>query len=287
MKRFIFSLILVSTLFTPLAAAAETAPERIVSLGPLITEMIYLLGADDRLVADTTYCNVPEAAKTKTKIGSLIQADVEKIISLRPDIVIANPLASESQLKLLRRLGIRVEQFENPATFDKICNMTATLGELVGQADKARGIIDQARAEVDDIIRRTSKLPPRKVFIQIGFNPLHTSPKETFIHEYITFAGGINIAADEKSGNYSREKVLEHNPDVILIATMGSDRTGAEKEKQTWLGYTALNAARNGEIYVLDPEILCSPTPVSFAEALAYIVPLIHPEIVENDHARP
>ena len=59
---------------------------------------------------------------------------------------------------------------------------------------------------------------------------------------------------------------------------MGSDRSGAEKEKKTWMSYQALEAAQNGEIHVLDPEILCSPTPVSFAEALAYIVPLIHPE---------
>ncbi len=254
-------------------------PRRIISLGPLITEMIYLLGADDRLIADTTYCNVPEDAKNKIKIGSLIQADVEKIISLDPDIVIANPLANENQLKLLKRLGIRVEQYENPATFEKICTMMSTLGHLVGEAEKAQAIINEARAKVNDITRRTRRLAPRKVFIQIGFNPLHTSPKGTFINEYITFAGGINVAAEETSGNYSREKVMANNPDVILIATMGSDKTGAEKEKETWMGYHALNASRTGQIYVLDPEIVCSPTPVSFAEALAYIVPLIHPEL--------
>lgn len=272
------SMIILTCFMLTATTVAAAPPQRIISLGPVITEMIYLLGADDRLIADTTYCNVPEAAKSKPKIGSIIQADVEKIISLAPDIVLANPLASERQLDLLRHMGIRVEQFENPATFDKICNMMAALGELVGKEEKAQAIIAESKATVNNIIRRTSRLKPRKVFIQIGFNPLHTSPKETFINEYITFAGGINVAADEKSGNYSREKVLENNPDVILIATMGSDRSGAEKEKKTWMSYQALEAAQNGEIHVLDPEILCSPTPVSFAEALAYIVPLIHPE---------
>lgn len=277
-KRVTSLIVLLGIILIPTAVAAA-APQRIVSLGPLITEMIYLLGADDRLIANTTYCNIPDDAQTKIKIGSLIQADVEKIISLDPDIVIANPLAKENQLKLMRRLGIRVEQYENPATFEKICNMMKTLGSLLGKEAKAQAIIAQARTKVNETIDRTSRLAPRKVFIQIGFNPLHTSPKDTFINEYITFSGGINVAANEKSGNYSREKVLENNPDVILIATMGSDKTGAEKEKKKWMGYHALKAAKNNEIYVLDPEIICSPTPVSFAEALAYIVPLIHPEL--------
>lgn len=278
MKKIVTPLIILWGLTLTIALAAAEVPRRIISMGPVITEMIYLLEADDRLIADTTYCNVPEAAKTKPKIGSVIQADVEKIISLAPDIVLANPLARGKQLDLLRNMGLRVVQFENPATFEKICRMTEELGQLLGKEELARKIILDARATVDVIIQRTSRLPPRKVFIQIGFNPLHTSPKGTFVNEYILFSGGINVAADETSGNYSREKVLENNPDVILIATMGSDTAGAEKEKKTWLSYSFLNAARTGEIHVLDPEIICSPTPISFAEALAYVADLIHPE---------
>jgi iron complex transport system substrate-binding protein len=277
MVKFATSLLFIWAITLKALPVEADTPRRVISLGPVITEMIYLLGADDRLVADTIYCNVPEAAKTKVKIGTVIQMDVEKIISLAPDIVLANPLASEKQLNMLRQMGLRVVQFENPATFEKICVMMDELGKLLGQEDKARTLITEARATVNAILSRTRQLPPRKVFIQIGMNPLHTSPEGTFIHEYITFAGGVNVAAREKSGNYSREKVLEINPDVILIATMGSDTAGAEKEKKTWLSYSSLNAARTGEIHVLDAEILCSPTPVSFAEALTYVAALIHP----------
>jgi len=282
MIRFALSLFFIWAVSMGMAPARADFPRRVISLGPVITEMIYLLEADDRLIADTVYCNEPEDARTKTRIGSVMQVDVEKIISLAPDIVLANPLAREKQLDMLRRMGLRVVQFENPATFEKICNMMDTLGRLLGKEEKARAVITDARDAVNAIVRHTSRLAPRKVFIQIGLNPLHTSPEGTFINEYITFAGGVNVAAGEKSGNYSREKVLENDPDVILIATMGSDKAGAEKEKETWLSYPSLNAARTGEIYVLNPDIICSPTPVSFVKALRDIVRLIHPDPPEE-----
>ncbi|MEW6077135.1 MAG: ABC transporter substrate-binding protein [Thermodesulfobacteriota bacterium] len=277
MKPLFSILLLIGGLAVSALPAEAEPPRRIVSLGPVITEMIYLLGAEDSLIADTVYCNVPEAAREKTKIGNIIQVDVEKIISLAPDIVLANPLDSAKQLDTLRKMGIRVVQFDNPATFDKICAMMDELGRLLGREDQARAVIAEAKAAVDTVVSRTRRLPPRKVFIQIGMNPLHTSPEGTFIHEYITFSGGINVAAHEKSGNYSREKVLETNPDVILISGMGTDTAGAEQEKRTWLNYSSLNAARTGEVHVIDSEILCSPTPVSFADALAYVAALIHP----------
>jgi iron complex transport system substrate-binding protein len=278
MKPLLSILFLVGGLAASALPAGADPPRRIISMGPVITEMIYLLGAEDSLIADTVYCNVPEAARAKTKIGSIIQADVEKIISLAPDIVLANPLASEKQLETLRQMGIQVVRFDNPATFEKICLMMDELGRLLGREEKARALITEAKASVDAIVSRTRLRPARKVFIQIGMNPLHTSPEGTFIHEYITFAGGINVAAHAKSGNYSREKVLEVNPDVILISGMGTDTAGADQEKKTWLTYSSLNAARTGEVHVIDAEILCSPTPVSFAEALASVAALIHPE---------
>ena len=262
-------------------------PQRVVSLGPIITETIYLLEAGDRLIADTSYCNVPEAARHKTKIGTVIQVNVEKIVSLAPDLVLASPLARQQQLALLRKMDIRVVQVENPATFDKMCQMMLEIGRLLGAEDRARTIVAGARQEVAAITEQVAGLPRRKVFIQIGVKPLHTSPKNTFIHEYIEFAGGINVAADAVTGNYSREMVLEKNPDVILIATMGSSKAGARKEKETWMNYSALKAVQNQRIYILDPEIVCSPTAVSFVQGLREITGLIHPELDPGELSTP
>ncbi|MFO8049667.1 MAG: helical backbone metal receptor [Desulfosudaceae bacterium] len=273
------SLALLMTLTAYTAALADDLPQRVVSLGPIITETIYLLEAEDRLIANTSYCKVPEAARHKTKVGTVIQFNVEKIVSLEPDLVLASPLARRQQLTLLEKMGIRVIQVENPETFDKMCQMMLDIGRLLGAEEKARAIVSRSRREAKLVRDRVTDLPRKKVFIQIGLKPLHTAPENTFIHEYIQFSGGINVAADSVTGNYSREKVLEKNPDVILIATMGSSQAGAQKEKHTWMNYPALTAVKNNQVHVLDPEIICSPTAVSFVQGLREIAGLIHPQI--------
>jgi len=267
--------------FLPASTAGESysLPERIVSLGPIITETVYLLGADRKLIANTTYCTIPPGARLKEKIGTLTQMNVEKIISLRPDLVLANALTKQKQINILESLGIRVVKFENPKTFSEMCRMTLRIGRVLGKEEKAQQIIEKIRKEVDAVIEKTGKFPKKRVFIQIGIKPLHTAVKETFINEYIELAGGENIALNERSGVYSREKVLQENPDVIFIATMGSSRTAGENEKAGWMKFNSITASRNNEIYILDPDIICSPTPVSFVKALKEIAKRLHPDI--------
>ena len=254
-------------------------PQRVISLSPIITETIYLLNAQDLLIANTTYCNVPEKAKFKEKIGSVIQMNVEKIISLHPDLVIASPLSRKKQIKILENQHIKVLKIENPQTFPQMCDITMKIGRVLGQADTAKKIIEKATKEVEAVKRKTVHLPKKKVFIQIGMKPLHSANKDTFINEYINYGGGINIAENEKSGIYSREKVLKENPDVILIATMGTSKKAGKIEKQRWMNFSSLNATRKNQIYVLDPELILSPTPVTFAKGLNQVLSLIHPNI--------
>jgi iron complex transport system substrate-binding protein len=278
-------LLMLSLFFTPALFSAETTieiPKRVISLGPIVTEEIYLIGAQDRLIANTTYCDVPEAARLKEKIGSVIQMNVEKIISLRPDLVIASTLSRQKQINILKSQGIRVVKFENPETFAEICDMTMDLGKLLGRQEVAVQVTDHAIKAVYAIRAKTEKRPKRRVFIQIGIKPLHTTTQNTFIDEYITMGGGINIARNEKSGVYSREKVLKENPDVILIATMGSSKKAGEYEKNRWMQFKSLTAAANGEIHVLDPDVVCSPTPRTFVRGLSIISKLIHPGMGES-----
>ena len=263
---------------SPRMTAQTSVPQRIISLGPVITKTVYLLGAGDRLLADTTYCDdLPTAPKEK--IGSLIQVNVEKIISMKPDLVLASQFTKEKQIRVLKQFDIPVVQFKNPRTFEGICVNTRRLGELLGAADKAEAIIAQARAEVADIQKLIAPLPPKKVFIQIGIKPLHTANEETFVNEFIRFSGGINIAAHENSGVYSREKVVKENPDVILISTMGSSKPAGIKEKQQWMTFGTMAAVQHNAIHLLDSEIICSPTPLIFARGVKEITRLLHPSL--------
>jgi len=114
-----------------------------------------------------------------------------------------------------------------------------------------------------------------KVFVQVGAKPLFTITGESFVNDFIRFAGGINIAQNQSSGFYSREEVLKQDPDVIIIVTMG---IAGEEEKEVWQRYTTLKATQNNRIHIVDSHKVCSPTPVSFVETLMEMVSILHPE---------
>ncbi|SMD00530.1 ABC-type Fe3+-hydroxamate transport system, substrate-binding protein [Desulfocicer vacuolatum DSM 3385] len=260
-------------------SSTEPMPRRIISLGPVLTKTIYLLGAGDRLLADTTYCDDPPNMAPKEKIGSLIQVNVEKIISLKPDLVLASQFTKEKQIRVLEQFDIKVVPFKNPKTFEEICANTRRLGKLINVSDKAEQIIKKARAEVTKVQNTIAALPPKKVFIQIGIKPLHTANEETFVHEFIRLSGGINIAAHENSGVYSREKVVKQNPDIILISTMGSSKSAGITEKQQWMKFDTMAAVQHNAIHLLDSEIICSPTPLIFVKGVKEIARLLHPSL--------
>jgi iron complex transport system substrate-binding protein len=269
--------------FSSVSACANDVPQRIVSLGPINTENIFLLGADARLVADTSYCVRPEAAKYKEKIGSVMQVSIEKIIGLHPDLVLATGLSQELQLRQLRAAGIRVVQFGQPVSFDDICNQFMKLGSLLGLERRAREIIAEARRTVNTLKQMVAQLPPQRVFLQIGAEPLFAAIPGSFTNDFITLAGGINIASDQKKGITNYEKVIAADPQLIVIAMMGSESGVAFREKEKWLKIPVISAVRNLRVHLISPDIICSPSPLTFAQTLKSMAHLIHPKFQENE----
>ncbi|MCD4742119.1 MAG: helical backbone metal receptor [Desulfobacteraceae bacterium] len=281
---FLFSCAIINFyILQSIGTASERYPERIVSLGPVITDMIYLLNAQERLIAVTSYCIIPKTAKPKEIIGTVMQMNVEKIISLKPDLVVANALTRQKQIKVLEKQGINVIKLTTPKNFMGICQLLLDLGKLIGGYEKALEIVEKAKHDVERIKANIKNLEKRTVFIQIGLKPLKTAGKDSFINEYIEFAGGKNVALNAKDGVFSREKVLQENPDVIFIATMGSSKKAGETEKQAWMQFKFLKACKNNEIHILDPDIVCSPTPIIFARGLKDFYHLIHPELKDQN----
>ena len=270
---------------TPVAVAQENdaTARRIISLGPLNTENVYLLGAQENLIANTVYCVKPPAAKEKEKIGTLLQANIEKIVSFQPDLVLATSLTRPRQIAKLERLGIEVVQFAQPASFDDICEQFIKLGRLLGREERARTIVDDARRTVENIHQKTADQPKKKVFLQVGTRPLFSSVGNSFTNDYIVLGGGQNIAHGNLQGVYSREKVVAQNPDLIIVAIMGSEGVSGEKEKQKWTRYSSINAVKNDNIHIVDPNLVCSPSPQTFVTALRAITTLIHPEVVLHE----
>ena len=248
--------------------------QRIISLGPSITEQLYLLKAQDRLVGCTIYCKRPKEAKSKEKVGTVVEVNLEKIIGLKPDLVLATSLTDFKAIKKLKNLGIEIVSFFPPKNFAEICEQFLELGKIIGKEKKAEEIISKAKDKINATKKKVKNLPKPKVFIQIGARPLFTVIGDSFVNDFIEFAGGVNIAQNLKSGFYSREKVIEANPNVIIIVTMG---IVGEEEKGVWEKYLILEAVKNNRVYIIDSYKLCSPTPLSFADALEQITGILHP----------
>jgi ABC-type Fe3+-hydroxamate transport system substrate-binding protein len=255
------------------AFPVNSTPRRIVSLVPNITEELFDLGVQDRIVGVTTYCLRPPEAQAKERVGAVIEVNVEKIISLRPDLVIASPLTDYKQLKKLQAVGIRVEVFPPPRDFQALCANLLQIARMVGREGQARAIIRQAGGELALIKGKIKGLPKPQVFVQIGEKPLFAAGGDSFIDDFVASAGGVNIAREVKTSVYSREEVVRRNPDIIIIAEMGM---AGEQEKAAWMQYKSIRAVQGNRIYLVDPYRFCSPTPLSFAEQVRELVRLFH-----------
>lgn len=257
-------------------SAENNAAQRIVSLGPSITESLYLLGEEQQLVGVTTYCSRPAQAKTKEKVGTVRDANVEKIIALQPDLVIATSLTSPKAVEKLRKIGIKVVVFVEPKNYTELREQFTKLAVLVGKEEVADQILSGAEMRINAVKEKVRHLPHPDVFVQIGAKPLFAAIGKSFINDFIVFAGANNIASDAATGLYSREEVLRKNPQVILIVTMG---IVGEQEKAVWEKYTAVDAVKNKRIYIIDSDKICSPTPLGFAQTLEEMVVILHPKV--------
>lgn len=273
MKKIIVLQIVILFIFYG-SALGSPHPKRIISLSPQLTEDLYLLSAEDRLVGCTVYA--PPYAKDKEKVGTVVEANLEKIIELKPDLVLATSMSNPKEIEKLRKIGIRVVIFPQAKNFNELCKQFLELAKFTEKEKKAHTIIQKAKKEVKLIKNKTRNLKKTKVFIQVGAEPLFTINRNSFVNDFIEFAGGENIARDAKIGLYSREKVLKENPDVIIITTMG---IVGGKEKEIWQRSKCLNAVKNKRIYIINSNNICSPTPVSFVNTLKEMVRILHPKV--------
>lgn len=260
-------IISVGLLFISFSGVSQNI-NRVVSLAPSITENIYLIGAQNKLVGCTSYCTQAVADGVE-QVGSTIDVNVEKVLTLKPDLVITMLMTKTQDLEAMRKLGIRVEVIPSPKNFEEICEQTVQIAELLGNSDNAEKIIAQTKEKVDSLKQISQQNEKQKIFFQLGSNPIFTVLPNTFMNDFISFCNGENIAADLTKGTMTRESVLVRNPDVIIIATMGGF---GKEEMDVWKSYQGLKAAETGKIFLVDSETSCSPTPDNFLKAFEDIV---------------
>jgi len=265
---------------------APEQPARVIGLAPNVVEVVYLLGRGEVLKGATLYSNHPPEAKSLPRVGSYVRLDVEKIISLKPDLCLAtkdgNPVHT---VERLTGLGIPVYVVD-PLGLDGIMDMVARLGDLLGAPEKAAAIVNDMRARINAVKESLAAVGDRPgVFFQIDAAPIISAGTETFIDELITAAGGRNLAAGgERYPRFSWEDIIQMQPDIAIVASMAGGHSIADL-KGSWQRWPQLKVVKNSRVHVVDADLIDRPTPRLVA-GLEEFAAIIHPELFGDADAR-
>jgi len=255
------------------------SPKRIVSMAPNLTEILFILGLQEEIVGVTDFCDYPEAALTKQRIGGYVNPSIEKIVSLKPDLILGIKEGNRRDtVQRLSDLGFSVYVVD-PVGFEGIIKTIDHIGEVVRRREKSAEIIRKMTKKKEAVVRLTRSLPRPKVFFQIGFSPIVTVGKGSLGDDLIRLAGGRSISENE-SGSYpvyGVETILSKAPEVIILSSMDSKRDYLNLMKM-WQSWKELPAVKTNAIYVIDSNLVDRPTPRA-VEGLEAMAGMIHPEI--------
>jgi len=240
-------------------------PERIISLAPSNTEILFAVGAGEQVVGVTSYCNYPPEAATRQQIGGItVQSiSVETIIALEPDLILATQAQTEI-IEALAQTGLAVIVLQ-PATLDDIYANIELVGQVTGHRDEAAGLTADLRRRTAAVQAAVAAVPAAErlsIFYEVWHEPLMTAGPQTFIGQIIELAGGENIFADvqEDWPQVSPEVVLTRNPAVILGPDSHGDvLTGDSLAGRP--GWANIEAMRSGRIYLLNGDAVSRPGP--------------------------
>jgi iron complex transport system substrate-binding protein len=197
---------------------------RVVSLAPNLTEIVFAVGAGDRLVGDTTYCDYPEAAKNISKVGDTLHPSIERIIALRPQLVLVSTASQlEAFTKQLAEQQISV-YVTNSGDLDGVFRSIETVGVLLGAQPKANELIAELKRRAEAVEAVTKSIKPVKVFYQVSGEPLYTIGREAYLTDLVRRAGGVSVTAALPGAfpRYSDEAALAARPEAIILPTGGS-----------------------------------------------------------------
>lgn len=246
---------------------------RIISFGPVITEELFCIGAGAEIVGVTTYCIHPDEAKKIERVGDLLTMSMEKVIRLRPDVVIATGLTHPDRVAALAKHGIVTAHFSQASTYAEMCDRLLSLGRITHHEREAREVVARSRTRLREISAANGKHAKKRVLMEIGVSPIFAVTTNSYINDMILSAGGINTAASLGIGMISREAAAALDPEVIIIADMGV--SGADEVKR-WKKHASLAAVKANAVHVIEPYGVCSTTVAAFPDAVASIAALIH-----------
>jgi len=226
----------------------ERPAERVVSLSPAVTEILYAIGAGDKVVGVTIYDNFPPEVKGKEKVGDFSNPSMERIISLRPDVVFISPTQKTERLARAETLGLKIVAV-HPVNLPEVYEAIKLIGKVVGEEQRSVLLVKKMMGEFSQLKRLVSQIPRgkrRRVYIELSQDPFWTAGKSSFVGQLVEVAGGDNIAdLPLPYGTINPEVIIQKDPEVIIIAHPGIKRDEVGRR----LGWARITAIQTGRVY--------------------------------------
>ncbi len=256
---------------------------RIISLSPSNTEIVFALGMEEFLVGVTSYCNYPPQTQKIEKVGNVTEVDVERVVALNPEVVLAGSLTPPEVVERLEKLGIPVFVLD-PHNIEEVLEDIDKVAIIGGVEKRGQEMVQAMRAKIQAITDRISSLSeeekPRVLHV-LWHDPIWTAGKGTFIDEFIVKAGGVNAVSDLTGYVIlDLEEVFRRNPEIITVVTSH----GAEKVSYEFFltdeRLKVLRAVEAGKVFMVDSDLVSRPGP-RVVEALSLFAQIVHPEIFD------
>ena len=249
--------------------------ERVITLAPNLTEIVFAIGAGDRLVGNTTYCNYPAEAKNVAKVGDTLHPSLERIIALRPQVVL---ISTASQLEVftqqLQNQNIAVF-VTDPHNLYGVFRSIEQIGLMLAQDQQAQTLVQELRNRTNAVETAVQQTTPVRVFYQVSGEPLYTAGRDSFVTDLMRRAGAISVTADVPGAwpKYSNESALAAKPDAIILPTGGSMGEANSNVAEALRNSPAVLA---GRVHRINDDLLSRPGPRS-VQALEEMARALHP----------
>ena len=265
----------------------DKEPQRIVSLSPANTEMLFDLGLGDRIVGDTDFCDYPPAAKNITHVSGFTGISMEKLVAANPDVIFAEDITGKDVVDQLTSMGYRVIAFKN-TNLSMIEQNIRIMGQATGTQGKANALVSDISARVQSVSARTARLTAAQkpsVLLMAGYlagQPIYVYGSGTYGDDLFAMAGGTNAAHDVSSFKVmSTEAIIQADPDYIVVPVDGTMTTTADFDyirfgNESWM--KGLKAVQNGHVVMVDGNLMLRPGP-RLPDAGLVIARAIHPDL--------
>jgi iron complex transport system substrate-binding protein len=250
--------------------------DRVVSLAPNLTEIVFAIGAGNRLVGRTSYCDFPPEAKAVAEVGDTLHPNLERMIAVKPQVVL---VSTASQLEVFTKQleGQNIAVFvTDPHDLEGVFRSILQIGEIVGEQDQANSLVQKLREQTNAVEQAVKQKPPVKVFYQVSGEPLYTAGHDAFVTDLMRRAGAASVTADVPGAwpKYSNESALAARPDAIILPSGGSmgeaNSNVAEALRQS-------PAVLHGRVYKINDDHLARPGPRSVT-GLEEMARALHPD---------